>query len=262
MVQLLLDLGVSVNGQTTIQPGNYPDLGSNIRNPNGSWRVAGGGCTGGAAAVAAGEAQIAVGGEFLPSVRLPAACMGLFAYVPTPGLLGTLTEPAAAVAAPPGSLAAVTGVTGRTSPGDTTRVTLGAEVPGFVSSDLQVLCTLASSLGLPGAGNLKHELTQVVVAEDMFELCESEMSAGVVVMKKAVLAWAGQEQAGSVQLMPFLANNMETWRELVPEEGSGKEEEGTEMGSEWGEQKTSLGIWSVREEVKRGKACQTMLDLL
>jgi hypothetical protein len=60
---------------------------------------------------------------------------------------------------------------------------------------------------------------QVVVAEDLFELCEpSDMGPGILTMKRAVISWAGQDQAGSVQLLPFLANNLVGWQELVGEE--------------------------------------------
>jgi hypothetical protein len=37
---------------------------------------------------------------------------------------------------------------------------------------------VSSCLGVPGAANLRHEVTQVVVAEDLFQLCEVEMSPG------------------------------------------------------------------------------------
>jgi len=40
-------------------------------------------------------------------------------------------------------------------------------------------------------------------------------------MKRAVLQWAGQEQAGSVQLMPFLEANCRTWTKLEAAAGAG-----------------------------------------
>lgn len=39
-------------------------------------------------------------------------------------------------------------------------------------------------------------------------------AAGVLAVKRAVLAWAGQEQAGSVQLLPFISDNTKTWQRI------------------------------------------------
>eukprot|EP00775_Hariotina_reticulata_P013360 gene13360-13488_t len=148
-VTKLLNLGATVLGQASTQPCSYPTLGNNIRNPAAAARVAGGGCSGAAVAVATGEADLAIASDFLGSSRLPAACMGV-----------------------------------------------------------------ASSLGLPGTANLRHEVTQVVVAEDLFALCDQELSTGVLAVKRAVLAWAGQDQAGSVQLLPFIRDNTKTWQRI------------------------------------------------
>jgi hypothetical protein len=57
------------------------------------------------------------------------------------------------------------------------------------------------------------------VAEDLFKLCDGEMGPAIVAMKKAVLQWAGQEQAGSVQLLSFLEGNVSRWRELLQDAG-------------------------------------------
>jgi hypothetical protein len=38
-------------------------------------------------------------------------------------------------------------------------------------------------------------------------------------MKRAVLQWAGQEQAGSVQLLPFLESNCRSWKSLAAAAG-------------------------------------------
>jgi hypothetical protein len=40
------------------------------------------------------------------------------------------------------------------------------------------------------------------------------VAAGVLALKRAVLAWAGQEQAGSVQLLPFITANTQTWQRI------------------------------------------------
>ena len=65
----------------------------------------------------------------------------------------------------------------------------------------------------------QHRLPQVVVAEDLFKLCDPEMGPAIIAMKKAVLQWAGQEQAGSVQLLSFLEGNVSRWRELLRDAG-------------------------------------------
>jgi hypothetical protein len=43
--------------------------------------------------------------------------------------------------------------------------------------------------------------------------------AGLLSMKRAVLQWAGQEQAGSVQLLPFLESNCRSWSNLAAAAG-------------------------------------------
>jgi hypothetical protein len=50
-----------------------------------------------------------------------------------------------------------------------------------------------------------------VVAEDLLALCQAEMGPSIVAVKKAILAWAGQEQAGSVQLLSFLVKGTSRW---------------------------------------------------
>ncbi|KAF8065916.1 RBM39 [Scenedesmus sp. PABB004] len=233
LVRKLLALGVGVAGQGSTQPLNFPTLGDNVRNPAGRGRAAGGGATGAAAAVALGEAELALGSDFLGSLRLPAACMGLCAYVATPGALGGLdarTPRGSDAAEPPdpgapGSARASAGGAGggagswrggRASAGGAgAGGAAGLEAPGFVAAELPLLCRVASCLGVPGAASLRHELTQVVVAEDLFQLCELEMSPGILAVKRAVLAWAGNEQAGSVQLLQFLEANTASWRQLT-----------------------------------------------
>lgn len=44
-------------------------------------------------------------------------------------------------------------------------------------------------------------------------------AAGILAVKRAVLAWAGNEQAGSVQLLQFLEANTSSWRQLTPPQG-------------------------------------------
>ncbi|WIA37496.1 hypothetical protein OEZ86_014410 [Tetradesmus obliquus] len=244
VIRKLLNLGAAITGQGSTQPCNYPTLGANIRNPVGRFRVAGGGASGAAAAVAVGDADVAVCTDFLGSLRIPAACMGLCGVVYTPGTLGPADPSAAArisdsngnagaVAAgdaTPGSarssdsssgIGAAAGAgswrSSRSGSGSSSGGG-GGEPLGFVAAEVGQLCRVSSCLGVPGAANLRHEVTQVVVAEDLFQLCEVEMSPGILAVKRAVLVWAGNEQAGSVQLMQFLEANTHNWRRLqLPE---------------------------------------------
>ncbi|WIA17272.1 hypothetical protein OEZ85_014143 [Tetradesmus obliquus] len=243
VIRKLLNLGAAITGQGSTQPCNYPTLGANIRNPVGRFRVAGGGASGAAAAVAVGDADVAVCTDFLGSLRIPAACMGLCGVVYTPGTLGPADPSAAArisdsngksgaVAAgdaTPGSArssdsssgigaAAGAGSWRSSRSGSGSSSGGGGEPLGFVAAEVGQLCRVSSCLGVPGAANLRHEVTQVVVAEDLFQLCEVEMSPGILAVKRAVLVWAGNEQAGSVQLMQFLEANTHNWRRLqLPE---------------------------------------------
>lgn len=45
---------------------------------------------------------------------------------------------------------------------------------------------------------------------------------GLLCMKRAVLQWAGQEQAGSVQLLPFLESNCRSWSNLAAAAGEAR----------------------------------------
>jgi hypothetical protein len=198
VIRKLLNLGAAITGQGSTQPCNYPTLGSNIRNPAGRFRVAGGGASGAAAAVAVGDADLAVGADYLGSLRIPAACMGLYSVVCTPGTLGPADPGAAARLSDP---SAGLGPTGDATPSSArssdsssgTGAAAGAgswrssrsssgssssEPLGFVAAEIGQLCRVSSCLGVPGAANLRHEVTQVVVAEDLFQLCEVEMSPG------------------------------------------------------------------------------------
>jgi hypothetical protein len=85
-----------------------------------------------------GLSQLGLGSEYLASIRLPAACCGIYGYVATPGVLGSTSS--------------------SSSSSSSGGVQEGA---GLVSIDLQLLCRVGRALRLPGAVNLKHEVTQV-----------------------------------------------------------------------------------------------------
>ncbi len=138
-ISALCSAGAHVSNQCSTQPFNAPTLGSNIRNPAGTWRIAGGGASGAAVAVARAEADLGVGTELLGSVHTPAACMGLCSYFPTPGALGGWEQEEGGVGGSGG----------------------GGESVGLIAHDMSTLAAVAEALKLPGNPNLRHELTQV-----------------------------------------------------------------------------------------------------
>lgn len=156
-----------------------------MRNPAARFRVAGGGATGASAAVTSQQAHVMVGSDWLGSVRIPAACQGLAALVCTPGVHAPSAPVSAAAAA------AAAGVddqqpssAGRSSSGGSnsarSRRSNGCslECAALAAGDVSTLRRVADHLALPGASDLRGELTQVVVAEDLFSLCEQELEAG------------------------------------------------------------------------------------
>lgn len=52
-----------------------------------------------------------------------------------------------------------------------------------------------------GSANLRGEIIKFVVAQDLFDLCAPELQPATVALKKAILKWAGADQAGAVQLV-------------------------------------------------------------
>lgn len=185
ITQKLLHKGLSVVGQGSTQPFNYPTAGANLRNPAARFRVAGGGATGVAVAVSQQAAHLLVGTDWLGSVRMPAACQGLAAVVCTPGVYAPASTAGAAGAADAGFSSQPNSATGRSSSsggGSSSvrgrRSSSALEAAGFAASDMGLLRRVCEHLALPGAADLRGELTQVVVAEDLFALCEPELEPG------------------------------------------------------------------------------------
>ncbi|HUZ51752.1 MAG TPA: amidase family protein [Streptosporangiaceae bacterium] len=92
LVARLRAAGCVVIGKTqlpelAIWPFTEPAAAAATRNPWNRSRTPGGSTGGGAAAVAAGLAAIALGSDGGGSIRIPAACCGLFGLKPAPGLV-------------------------------------------------------------------------------------------------------------------------------------------------------------------------------
>jgi amidase len=92
LVARLRGAGCVVIGKTqmpelAIWPFTEPAAGAASRNPWDRSRTPGGSTGGGAAAVAAGMAALALGSDGGGSIRIPAACCGLFGLKPAPGLV-------------------------------------------------------------------------------------------------------------------------------------------------------------------------------
>jgi amidase len=92
LVTRLRDAGCVVIGKTqlpelAIWPFTEPAAFAATRNPWDRSRTPGGSTGGGAAAVATGMAAIALGSDGGGSIRIPAACCGLFGLKPGPGLV-------------------------------------------------------------------------------------------------------------------------------------------------------------------------------
>ena len=90
VVQKLIDAGATMIGKTVTEELAYSIVGENAHygapvNVNAPGRVAGGSSSGSAAAVAAGDAHLALGSDTGGSVRIPASFCGIYGLRPTHG---------------------------------------------------------------------------------------------------------------------------------------------------------------------------------
>lgn len=90
VVQKLIDAGATMIGKTVTEELAYSIVGENAHygapvNVNALGRVAGGSSSGSAAAVAAGDAHLALGSDTGGSVRIPASFCGIYGLRPTHG---------------------------------------------------------------------------------------------------------------------------------------------------------------------------------
>jgi Asp-tRNA(Asn)/Glu-tRNA(Gln) amidotransferase A subunit family amidase len=85
----ILGLGADFVGMTRTDSGGFGVTTPGVRNPRYPDCIVGGSSGGAAAAVAGGLADLALGTDTGGSVRIPAACTGLFGFKPTYGSLST-----------------------------------------------------------------------------------------------------------------------------------------------------------------------------
>ena len=90
VVQKLIDAGATMIGKTVTEEMAYSIIGENAHygapvNVNAPGRVTGGSSSGSAAAVAAGDAHLALGSDTGGSVRIPASFCGIYGLRPTHG---------------------------------------------------------------------------------------------------------------------------------------------------------------------------------
>ncbi|GLC45676.1 hypothetical protein PLESTB_001317700 [Pleodorina starrii] len=205
-VSRLQAAGAVCLGKAAMQPLGLDVLGANYGNPYNKAHVAGGGQTGSAAGVSTGLAQLALTTDLLGSARVPAACCGLYCYRSTPGALGQASTAAAGGGGGSG------GGSGGGAPAE------GGEAIAVMAADPGLLLRAAQTLGAPGSFDLRGEIVRFVVAEDLFGCCAVEYQPAGLAIKRAILKWAGSEQAGAVQLCSFLADNTPGWQSLTPDE--------------------------------------------
>lgn len=180
--------GAACTAKAAVQRAGLDFVGVNYGNLLNKTRVSGGGATGVAIEVAAGRAGFGLASDWIGEARVPAACAYTYAYRPTPGPLG----------------------------GPSVSTSAGGSVMSVLARDPALLQRVAQVLGAPGSSNIKGEILQFVVAQDLFDMCAPELQPAVLAVKKAILKWAGSDQAGAVQLLRFLSNHVTSWSVLSP----------------------------------------------
>lgn len=150
----LIALGAQLAGFAEMTPLAYEPSGGNPlrRRPVNPWHadhICGGSSSGSAVAVAAGLVPVALGSDTAGSLRIPAHCCGVTAWVPTRGLV-----PSAGTMALAPSLDTI----------------------GFLASSAGELVGIADAFNEGGG---QSSLTRMAVAEDLLALCDKDIGPGV-----------------------------------------------------------------------------------
>jgi Asp-tRNA(Asn)/Glu-tRNA(Gln) amidotransferase A subunit family amidase len=169
----LIALGAQLAGFTEMTPLAYEPSGGNPlrRRPVNPWHadhICGGSSSGSAVAVAAGLVPVALGSDTAGSLRIPAHCCGVTAWVPTRGLM-----PAAGTMALAPSLDTI----------------------GFLASSAGELVGIADAFNKASG---QASLTRIAVAEDLLALCDRDIGLGVAAVLQRMDAVISATRAGDL----------------------------------------------------------------
>ena len=199
-VQALLDAGASVVGKTVTDEVSLGILGENAhdgtpRNPAAPGRVPGGSSSGSASAVAAGDADFALGTDTGGSVRVPASFCGLYGIRPTHGRVD------------------FTGITVQAP---------GSDTCGWFARDAAVFARVGAVLfGVAVPDALP---TRLLVATDAFGFADEAVAAALAPMVERLAALVGQRQDATLappglsiwQRAQRVLQGSEAWRTFEP----------------------------------------------
>ncbi|MET0967986.1 MAG: amidase [Tardiphaga sp.] len=169
----LITLGAQLAGFTEMTPLAYEPSGGNPlrRRPVNPWHadhICGGSSSGSAVAVAAGLVPVALGSDTAGSLRIPAHCCGVTAWVPTHGMV-----PAAGTMALAPSLDTI----------------------GFLAASAGDLLDIADAFNeAPG----RWPLTRMAVAEDVLAFCDRDIGLGVAAVLQRMDVIISATRAGDL----------------------------------------------------------------
>lgn len=126
------------------------------------------------------DATFAVCVDELGTALIPAACCGVYAYRPTAGLVPTESIKSASST---------------------------LSTPCLASSNPASLLRVATALGVPGSSSTQSGISQIsqyLIAQDLFALCDDEVKTAAPAVVSAVRKWAGSDQAQALSLCQWI----------------------------------------------------------
>lgn len=185
-VQKLLDAGATLVGKTITDEMTRGILGINVHdgtpaNPRAPDRLPGGSSSGSASVVANGDVDFALGSDTGGSVRLPASFCGIFGIRPT---------------------------LGRVSLVNVLEQSASYDTAGWFTDDVSLLHRLGPIL-LEGEAR-DVEFQKVLIAEDAFELADSDITAAITGHVDAIKGMMSESEA--VRVCP---TNLMEWNEAM-----------------------------------------------